>query len=240
MRLLAMLVLLGGTAEAKTLQEELNPTLDGARSWHLGLEGQTDFPLSVGLQVWAELRYRFRLSMSFGEMPDAYLDTINAVAVAAGAYNKSAAELMSEALDKAFTWRLHIGWRPWKHRGGYFEIGYGILEVHKSIGLVAILEQVTGLTAPPDVNLGLGYRISTVVHTVGVEVGWMWWPWRDLTVRVAVGFAATVKANVDIEPNFLSSQQAVFTRPAANRLERIIEDHLFVPTIGLGLGWQLF
>jgi hypothetical protein len=241
MRIIAVILLLGSTAEAKTLHEELDPTRDTARDWHLGIEGHTDFPLSVGFQVWAELpRYRIRISTSFGEMPDAYLDLINTVAVAVGAYDNNMAEFISEALDKAFSWRLHVGWRPWKHRGAYFEVGYGLLEVHKSIGLVPILEKATGITAPPELNLGYGYRINTLVNTVGVEVGWMWWPWRDLTVRFALGFAATVEANVDIQPNFLSSKQAVFTRLAAFHLEQLIEEHLFIPTIGLGLGWQLF
>src|SRR5262249_16089368 len=69
--------------------------------------------------------YRIRLSTSFGEMPEEYLDVINAVATATGAYSHATADLIEEALDHAFTWRLHAGWRPFTKRGGYIEAGFG-------------------------------------------------------------------------------------------------------------------
>jgi hypothetical protein len=210
------------------------------RRWHLGIEALTDFPIYVGTQVWAELPGRIRLSTSFGEMPDAYVDTINAVAKAAGAYDQSTADFVSEALDHAFTWRIHIGWRPLRHRGLYFEGGYGLFAVHASIGLTGIIEQATGLTAPSNTNRGLGYKLDTTVHTLGIEVGWTWNPWRDLTLRAAIGFAATVSASVDVRPNFLATAQQPFLRLAGDYLEGVIEKYLFIPTIGLALGWQLF
>ena len=95
----------------------------------------TEFPISVGAQVWAELPYRFRLAVSAGEMPDAYLQTINSIAVAAGAYNQPTANFITELLDHAATWRLHVGWRPFPRRGGYIEGGLGILAVDKGLVL---------------------------------------------------------------------------------------------------------
>ncbi len=234
MRLVAIVLLVGGVAWA---DPEPEPR---ARHWHLGVEAMTDFPLYVGAQVWVELPHRIRISTSFGELPTLYLDTINSVAVKVGAYNNATAAFVSEALDHAFTWRLHLGWRPFKKRGAYFEVGYGLLSLHNSVGVLALMQLATGLTAPVEPGIGFEYHIDTLVQTVGVEVGWMWNPWRDLTVRVALGFAGTISAHVDIQPNFLASQQRIFTRLAGDYMEQLIEDHLFIPTIGLALGWRLF
>src|SRR5262247_3624560 len=112
MRTLLALLLLEGISLADPFDQPLQ-----ARKWHLGIEAMTDFPLSIGAQVWVEVPYRIRLTMSAGEMPDGYLNTINSIAVAAGAYNQSTADFITELLDRAATWRLQVGWRPFPRRG---------------------------------------------------------------------------------------------------------------------------
>jgi hypothetical protein len=235
MRIAALLLLLSGVAHADGVEAQPK-----TRDWHLGVEVLTDFPLYIGAQVWVELPHRIRLSTSFGDMPDLYLDTINSIAVSAGAYNNATAEFLSELLDRAFTWRLHAGWRPFKRRGAYFEVGYGILELHGSTGVLSVIQLATGFTAPFEPGIGFEYHLNTLVQTVGVEVGWMWYPRNNLTVRFSLGFAAVVNAHVDIEPNFLASKQRIFTRLASDYAEQLIERHLFIPTIGLAVGWRLF
>jgi hypothetical protein len=210
------------------------------RKWHLGVEAVTDFPLYVGAQVWVELPYRIRLSTSFGEMPDGYLDVINDVATSAGLYNQQTADLLEEALDHAFTWRLHAGWRPFKNRGGYIEAGFGTLDAHANLGITSLIQLATGINPPMEANLGLGFRFNTLVETVGVEVGWMWMPWKDLTLRVSLGFAATVGAQVTVTPNFATSLQGVFTRLVGGYVEDLIEKYLYIPTVGLAIGWRLY
>jgi hypothetical protein len=232
MRLLSLLILVGGLARADSEPSQ--------RKWHLGIEAMTDFPLYTGAQVWVELPHRIRLSTSFGEMPDAYVDTINAVAVAAGLYGHRTANLIEEFLDHAFTWRLHAGWRPLPRHGGYIEVGVGILEVHGNLGITSVLEAATGIMAPNEVNVGFGFKLDSVVETFGVEAGWMWMPWRDLTVRFALGFAGAVGAQVDLRPNFTTSSQFVFTRLVSNYTEQLIEKYLMIPTIGLAIGWRVY
>jgi hypothetical protein len=187
-----------------------------------------------------ELPHRIRLSTSFGEMPPAYVDTINAVAVAAGAYDQNTASFIDEALDHAISWRVHIGWRPFKHRGGYIEAGFGILDAHANIGITSVIQLATGINAPAEANIGFGFKLNTVVETVGVEAGWMWTPWRDLTVRVALGFAGAVGAQVTVTPRFATSLQGVFTRLVGDYLEQLIKEDLLIPTVGLAIGWRLY
>jgi len=206
----------------------------------LGVEVITDFPLQIGGQIWAELPWRVRLSMSFGALPDPYLQTIHAVAVSAGAYDQATADLLTEALDRAFTWRLHIGWRPFPHRGAYFEGGFGLLALNSGLALADVIELASGVPAPRARNVGLGFKIDTVVETLGIEVGWMWQPWRGLTLRVSLGFAATVGAQVSIAPNFPALSDRSFVRFAENYVADLIQRYLFIPTVGLAVGWRLF
>jgi hypothetical protein len=232
-RVAFLLLCLGNLARAQAP----SPAPD---KWHLGVEVLTDFPLHVGGQVWVELPCRLRLTTSFGEMPDSYLDLINAVAVKAGAYNNATADLISEALDQAFSWRLQAGWRPFKRRGAYFEVGFGILEKNAGLTLAAVVTAASSFPAPQVALLGFGYDMHTIVETVGGEVGWIWYPWRNITVRVALAFHAAVGAEVSIKPNFASTIQRPFTRFVSAYVEDLIERNLFVPTIGLAIGWKLF
>jgi hypothetical protein len=233
--LIAAIIIAAGTAQA----EAAEPHAD-ERSWHFGIEGSTDFPLQVGAQVWLETPYRFRITMSSGEMPDAYLQTINYIAVAAGAYNQSTANFITELIDRAATWRLQVGWRPFRRRGAYVEAGFGILDVDKGLALASVIQLATSFPIPPDLNIGFGYRVHTVVETLGVETGWIWYPWRELTVRASLGFAAPVGAQIKIEPNFASTVQRPFVRFAESYGEELLEKYLFIPTVGLALGWRLF
>ncbi len=232
MRALMIAFLVGGIAYAEPEPSQ--------RKWHLGIEAMTDFPLYAGAQVWVELPYRIRLSTSFGEMPPAYLDVINDIAVSAGAYNQNTANLIDESLDHAFTWRVHVGWQPFKHRGGYIEAGFGLLDANANLAITSVLEAATGISAPNEANVGFGFRLTTVVETLGVEAGWMWTPWRDLTVRVSLGFAGAVGAQVTVTPRFATSLQGVFTRLVGNYLEQVIEEHLLIPTVGLAIGWRIY
>src|SRR5262249_21304433 len=137
------------------------------RNWHLGIEGMTDFPLTVGAQVWAELPYRLRITMSAGELPHRYPPPINPLARAAGAYTQQQADFITEILDRAATWRLHVGWRPFPRRGAYFEGGFGIITLEKGIALADVITLATGFMVPQDARIGLGYEVTTVVETLG-------------------------------------------------------------------------
>jgi hypothetical protein len=234
MRNLVVLIFVAGVAHAEPASQP------ETRRWRLGVEGMTDFPLTVGVQVWAELPYRIRLSMSAGELPDGYLQTINAIGTSSGLWNQSQADLLTEMIDHAATWRLHLGWRPFRNRGGYFEGGFGILALDKSLGLGPVIQLATGFTVPPEADVGLGYTIHTSVEMLGVEVGWMWQPWRGLTIRVAFAFSAAVGAQVSITPNFASTIQRPFTQQAEKYAEDFLEKYLLIPTVGLALGWRLF
>ena len=45
---------------------------------------------------------------------------------------------------------------------------------------------------------------------------------------------------MSIKPNFASTLQRPFTRFAEDYGEELIKKYLFIPTVGLALGWRLF
>ena len=109
------------------------------------------------------------------------------------------------------------------------------------LGLADAIEAASGFPVPQEAKIGLGYKLNSVVETVGVEVGWIWNPWRDLTVRVSFAFASAVGAQVSIKPNFLATKQQFFTRFAEDYMEDPDQE---VPSSSrrweLAVGWRVF
>ena len=252
MRTLALLLLLDGAVRAQPIESPAPspeplalltppPPKVHERNWHMGIELTTDFPLWVGGQVWFELPHRIRLSTSFGELPDVYLRTINAVATSAGLYSHNTAELITEAIDRAVNWRVHVGWSPWRNRGGYFEAGFGILELQPGLALADVIQVATGYPAPNVPGIGLGFKLDSIVETVGGEVGWVWYPKSNLTLRLGIGVAAAVGAQVSLKAKFNSTTTTVpFARFGEQYIEQLIEHYLIIPTVALAIGWRLF
>jgi hypothetical protein len=160
--------------------------------------------------------------------------------VAAGAYNRRQSDLITESLDRAGFWRLQVGWRPFARRGAYFAGGFSVLALVHGIELADVIRLASNIQLPQEANIGLGYEVNTVVEMLNIEVGWIWYPWRDLTVRVALGFSGPVGVQVSIEPNFASQIQRPFLRAAESYVEDLIERHILLPTVGLGIGWRLY
>ena len=106
-RALILLVLLTGRAEAWTRAD-----------WHLQIDALTDFPVDVGGKIALETPYRIQVTTTFGFLPSGYVDALNGILVAAGAYNQTTADLIAAAMQSSMVWRLHLGWRPWAKRGG--------------------------------------------------------------------------------------------------------------------------
>jgi len=211
--------------------------------YHLGIQILTDLPIQVGAKIWLELPYRLRLSTSFGYLPGGYVDIINDILVAAHAYSQSEADLIRSALQSSFIWRLHVGWRPLKNRGFYFEVGYGLASLGGGASSAELIAGVTGKPIPPDLGTNKGYLVSAVLHMVDVEVGWQWFVWKGLSLRAAVGFAGTVGAQTTVKPNFqprIPAAQTGFTSYAASYLDQVYTSYVFAPVVSVAAGWRFF
>lgn len=229
-----------------------SPLRDGP--YHLDLRVQTDFPVSVGARINVEFPYRIQLSTAFGTLPGPYVDVINAVVVAAGGYDDATADVIRSALASSLVWRTHVGWRPLKRRGWYFEGGYGLVTLGGGITGQEALVLLTGGEAPGGGGGGgggggqtlLDYNVRSTLHMVDFETGWRWLLWRDrIVLSAALGFAGTVAAKTTMEPKdatALTDTAALQTLADEGEayLDGIYEDYVFTPVATVGVGYRFF
>lgn len=216
---------------------------DPGRVFHLGLEAVNDFPLDVGGQLTFEMPYGLRLSTSFGVLPRAFVDAISSVAVDAGLYDDNAATLVSNALENAFVWRLHAGWRPFPSAGFYLEVGYGMVSVGSRASSADVVAALTGQTLPAGVPSDLGVDLESTIHMVDIEIGWELVVASHLVLRLALGAALTVGASTQITPDssvsgYLPVQQ--YAGEAEATIDDALTSYAFLPTLSIALGYRLF
>src|SRR5262249_50094702 len=159
------------------------------KTYNLGIEVLTDFPVQVGGKLWVEFPHRVRVSTSFGVLPRPYIDAINKTLVAADAYSQQEADLIKTALQSSLIWRLHIGWRPCRRRGLYFEVGYGLAAFGGGASSAQLISAATGVTVPPEVLSGQDYDVRSTLHMIDAEIGGQWVLRKGLMLETAIGFA---------------------------------------------------
>ena len=217
--------------------------------FHLDLRAQTDFPLSIGGRLNAELPGRIQLSTALGVLPGAYVDVINTGVVSAGGYDRFTAYVIRDALRKSLVWRTHLGWRPFEKRGWYFEAGYGFVSLGLALTPEDVLVAALGNDAPgvPDeVDRALTYDIRTNLHMIDVESGWRWLLAGDrIVLSAALGFAATIDARTRIEPRYSnavtdSGPARALANIGENHLDAIYERYVFTPVGTVSVGYRFF
>lgn len=215
--------------------------VSGPAPIQLGLEVLTDFPVQVGGRLWLELPYRIRISTTLGALPGPYVDAINAILVASGAYDRTTADLIRAALQESLVFRLHGGWRPLRRRGGYFELGYGLVGLGGGITGQQIIAAASGSTPPTDSSNSSGYDVRSILHMVDIELGWQWPVWRGLTFRVALGCALTAWSSTEVTPKnpsrFVAAQER-FASSAEQYLDSTYRSYVFTPTFTFATGWR--
>jgi len=217
--------------------------------YHLELQVQTDFPVSVGARIKAEFPHRIQLSTGVGTLPGGYVDVINSVVVAAGGYDDATADVIRSTLASSLVWRTHLGWRPLAKRGWYFEGGYGLVTLGGGITGQEAIVLLTGGTAPTGGGGGnalLNYDVRSTLHMLDVETGWRWLLWRDrIVLNAALGFAGTVASKTTLEPRDpspLTDTMALQTLADEGEtyLDDIYTDYVFTPVVTVGIGYRFF
>lgn len=213
-----------------------------ADQWSFQAEGLTDVPVQVGGRIVVEGPLRLRLGTSLGVLPGPYVDLINDVVVAAGGYDESTAKLIRQSLKQSLVWRLHLGWRPFKDYGFYFEFGYGLVTLGGGVETEELITAVTGSQPPrDDPTTERTYDITSTLHMLDVKIGWQWMLWEVLILRAAIGFAGTLGARSEVAPAYRPiAQRAVgaFTDAAEKYLNSIYTNYVFTPVASLALGYR--
>lgn len=214
---------------------------DDMGGWHLSVDGQTDFPIDVGVRAQAETPFRLRLATSAGWMPAPYVDAINAFLVGVNAYDQDTADLIQSALQSSLVWRAHAGYRPFAAHGLYLEAGYGLVTLGGGTTGSALVAGVTGNDLPPTKGR-VDFQVLSTLHMADVEIGWEWTVVDHLHLRAAVGGAFTFAAATHIQNDAGLSGKAIesFEEGAASYLDSLYRSYVFTPVVSVGVGWAAF
>ena len=234
----------GGDARAAAPEPDEEEAEEEPKRWHLDVQAQTNFPVDIGGRLSLEMPGRLRLATSVGALPGSYVDVMNDVAVATGAYTKTTAKVLRGALQRSLVWRLHAGWRPFPRRGLYLEAGYGLAALGGGLTSGDVLALITNNGSIAN-DGGTAFDVSAMLHMIDAEVGWQWQVLDDhLVLRAAIGYAGTLAAQARIEPTFNPGPLAPivnhWTRRAEDELESIATRYIHTPVVTLGVGYRFF
>jgi hypothetical protein len=244
---LVALVACPGSASAEPAQPGPRPPVYTEDwGWHLAVEALTDLPLDVGGRASLEMPYGLRATASLGGLPGGYVDLVNAVIVAAGGYDQATADVIASAIASSLVFRVHLGWRPIRRHGFYFEVGYGLVALGGDLTTEDLFVAATGVERPANPRAeARGYDVGSALHMIDVEVGWELVFWRHFVVRLAVGVAATVGATTEVSPRFTphplaADGVAALAAEGAAYLDETYTTYVHLPTVSVALGYRFF
>lgn len=226
-----MRLLLFGTivALASTAQARPGP--------HLRVEAITTAPIHIGANVIGELPGGFRLSSAIGVLPRFYVDGINEIAEATGAYDEQVGQVIEDSLASSLVWRTHVGWRP--IAGLYLEGGFGLVTLGGGASEAQVIALAFGIDTPFDPRAR--YEVDVSLFMLDLEVGYEFWVADRLSIRLGAGAATTVGASASVERQGREELLGmIFARIAEAELEDIAERYVHTPTLTVAVGWRLF
>lgn len=226
----AALSLLGALLAAPTAARAQRP----AEPWFTDLELATEAPLSAGGRLVVESPSRFRLGVGVGVVPQAYVEFINQIALATGGYDEETGEVVTSSISRSVVFRVDLGWKPIPGYGFYVQGGYRRMRFGGEVGgspLFALIEEAE--PAQPDFYT---YDVESTLHALDVELGWQWLLPAQLTLRAGLGFAATLGAEVKVEPLRAID---LYRRDIEETLTDVYGRYGFAPTLVLAAGVRL-
>jgi hypothetical protein len=219
--------------------------------WHLSGQFFTRIPVDIApLRLDLEGPFRLRTMMSFGFVPDGYLNLISDMLVAIDEENRAVAEVMRTGVDSAFSWHWQLGWRIFEDWGVYLALGYGLIAAGGGLASGNLLNSVAGEAVSnllPSIQL---FEVRATLHMLDFEVGYQWLVWQERIAIVAgLGFSLTVAASTTLSPQsrlrdipFLSTvmQLSNVQKPVEEELNDTFTNDFHTPTVFCGLGYRFF
>lgn len=208
----------------------------------LDVTATTLVPLSVGPELSVELPGRILAQVHLGWMPEVYSGTLTDSLEDAGVYDAAVGALIDGALQRATTWRLAAGWRPFENAGLELALGYA----HVSLDGVTTTSEVMSLV-PDDVaerleeELGdVALTLDSSIHHFTIAAGWRWLVADRVVIRAHLGylqaFQSSSSLNIEGFPEL--------TELAAPTVDSVLHDHYMryvkIPVLGLGIGYRFF
>jgi hypothetical protein len=198
--------------------------------WLLSLEAVTHAPVDVGAQVGLETPQRVRLFAGYGWVPGSYMSLLTGVAASASG-NSHARALLDDAEYRGQTWRVQVGFRPFRYLGLYGDVGYARLRAKGSLDLASS-------SVPVLADLGGGYRADTRLDMWLVELGYQGQLADRLVLGLALGAMGTLESTTTIA-SVDGAPRSSLLNDAASQADTALESYGIVPTLTLRLGFDL-
>jgi hypothetical protein len=209
-----------GAADAKNTKKD----------WLLSVEAVTHAPVDMGVQLGFETPQRLRLFGSYGWVPEPYMGLLTGVA--AGASNNSYAKtLLDDADYTGRSWRIQVGFRPFKSLGLYADVGYANLKAKGALDLASS-------SVPALARLGGGYRATTTLDMWLFELGYQGQVADRLVLGMALGAMGTFESMTNIT-SVDGAPGAGILRDVEAQADGALESYGIVPTLTLRAGFDL-
>jgi hypothetical protein len=197
----------------------------------LSVEGVTHAPIDMGLQLGLETPQGLRLFGGYGWVPGSYMNLLTGVAASAS-NNAYADALLDDAEYQGHTWRLQVGWRPFRAIGLYGDVGYARLSAKGALDLASS-------SVPQLAVFGGGYEANTRLDMWLVELGYQGQVADRLVLGLALGAMGTLDATTRITAVNGAPTNSAILNGAATQADSALEKYGIVPTLTLRLGFDL-
>lgn len=217
--------------EADRATKEQSAPQRWQKNWLLSLETVTHAPVDMGAQLGVETPQGLRLFAGYGVVPGSYMSLLTGIA--ANASNDPYAEtLLNDAHYRGHTWRVQVGWRPFRSLGLYADVGYARLNARGALDLAS--SSIAQLA-----RLGGGYEASTALDMWLAEVGYQGQLADRLVLGLALGCMGTFNATTRISAVNGAPTSNALLGDAASQADAALEKYGIVPTLTLRLGFDL-
>jgi len=217
--------------EAETRRDTNDPEKDRRAAWMLSLEAVTHAPVDMGAELGLETPQGLRVFAGYGFVPSAYMSLLTGIAASASS-DSYARTLLEDARYSGKTWRVQVGWRPFRKLGLYADVGYSRLNARGDWDL-------SSSDVPQLAALGGGYQARTALDLWLLEVGYQGQLADRLVLGVALGCMGTFGSSTTIAAvNGAPTDNALLTS-AASQADAALQKYGYVPTLTLRLGFDL-
>jgi hypothetical protein len=201
------------------------------KAWLLSVEGVTHAPVDMGAQLGLETPQGLRLFGGFGWVPGTYMNLLTGIAANASD-NPYADALLDDADYRGHTWRVQVGWRPFRAIGLYGDVGYARLSAEGALNLASS-------RIPQLAVFGGGYEANTRLDMWLVELGYQSQIADRIVLGLALGAMGTLDATTRITAINGAPTNSLILDTAATEADDALEKYGIVPTLTLRLGFDL-
>jgi hypothetical protein len=219
------------------------PEEPAKKSFAIDLGVATEFPISMGGYLGAELPGRILLQVGAGVMPSPYTSAVNGVLTGVGAYDANVGNFIQNAISNSFVLRLSGGWRPFTNHGLELLGGYTLMTLGGSAAEGDIVNAVlmeSGSSQRVAAGSGAMIPISATLHNVHATIGWRWLMANDhLVLRASLSYMQCVAANVGVTVPGQSAAMETAVSGAINAaVSPYLTSYVKTPLVGLSAAYR--